>query len=67
MEYTYSDSQAGKQSVRFNKLSDLIKHIEDFGHAGEEESFGIVYEDDIEILAYRSHPTEGLDWSAYVD
>ena len=63
--FTYSDSVAGMQSVKFNKLSELIKYIEDFGHTGEESSSGIIYDNGDPILMYNSSLEDGLFWQNY--
>jgi hypothetical protein len=62
--FTYSDSVAGMQNEKFSKLSELIKHIEDFGHTGEEGSTGIIYDNDEPILMYNSS-LDGLFWQNY--
>ena len=62
--YTYSDSVAGFQSERFNKLSEIVKYIEDFDHEGEETSVGIIYENENPILMYVSSP-DSFNWQNY--
>lgn len=62
--FTYSDSVAGMQVEKFDKLSEIIKYIEDFGHVGEESSTGVIYENDDPILMYNSSP-DGLSWQKY--
>lgn len=62
--FTYLDSVAGMQNEKFNKLSELLKYIEDLGHIGEESSTGIIYDNDNPILMYRSS-LNGLFWQNY--
>lgn len=62
--FTYSDSVAGMQNEKFSKLSELIKYLEDFGHAGEESSTGIIYDNDEPILMYNSS-LDGFSWQNY--
>lgn len=62
--YSYTDSLAGTQTITFTKLSAIIQHIEDFGHAGEEESGGVIYQDGTSLLIYTSKP-DNLSWSKY--
>jgi hypothetical protein len=58
-QYSYSDSQAGTQPIKSEKLSDIIKDIENFGYHGDSQ--GIVYEDGHPILMYDSTEA-GLSW-----
>ena len=53
LTYTYSDSEAGMQNISFDKLSDLIAYIENFGSYGE--SCGIIFFNDNPILEYNSN------------
>ena len=62
--FTYSDSIAGMQVEKFEKLSEIIKYIEDFEHVGEESSTGIIYCNDEPILMYNSSP-DSLSWQKY--
>ncbi len=52
MNYSYYDSEAGKQNETFPKLSELLKYIEDFEPKGNSE--GTIYEDENPILEYVS-------------
>lgn len=61
MNYTYYDSEAGQQSQTFDKLSAIIKHIEDFGYNGD--SSGTIFQDGEPIIEYDSSET-GLTWSS---
>lgn len=60
-KYTYTDSEAGLQSVSFEKLSELIAFIEDFGYYGDSD--GVVSFGEDEILAYESRQ-DGLTFKA---
>jgi len=62
--FNYSDSVAGMQNKKFNKLSELIKYLEDFRHTGEESSTGVIYDNDEPILMYTSS-LDGLFWHNY--
>lgn len=61
LKFTYSDSVAGMQTETFSNLSEIIKYLEDFGHEGEETSYGIIFQNDEPILEYVS-TQEGLEW-----
>lgn len=52
------------QVKKFEKLSEIIKYIEDFEHVGEESSMGIVYGNDEPILMYYSS-LEDFSWQKY--
>ena len=54
-KFRYSDSLAGNQTIAFDKLSELIKHIEDFGHTGEETSYGTILQNEEPIFEYISN------------
>jgi hypothetical protein len=58
--YTYIDNVAGKQSVSFTRLSEIITYIENFGWNGDSE--GIVYQDQESIFGYVSRE-DGLYWT----
>jgi hypothetical protein len=58
--YTYSDSEAGNQSVSFEKLSEMISYLENFSAVGE--SYGVIYQNEKPILEYHSNEN-GLSWS----
>lgn len=64
--YHYYDSADGAQSVKFTKLSELIKYIEDFegDYSVYENSTGIIFENETPILSYYSEK-KVLIWSAY--
>lgn len=62
--YNYYDSIAGHQTQTFDKLSECIKYIEDFGHEGDESSIGIIYANSEPIFEYRSSK-DGLTWEYY--
>lgn len=57
--FFYFDSEAGLQGQRFSLLSELIKHIEDFGWHGDSE--GVIYANDTVILNYVSTKS-GITW-----
>ena len=59
LKYTYSDSVAGLQSEEFEKLSDIIKYLEDFGWYGDSE--GIIFQNNENILEYESREN-GITW-----
>jgi hypothetical protein len=63
-KFTYSDSVAGMQSCTFNRLSEVISHIEDFGHNGDSD--GVVFQDGVPILMYISF-MDGLTWNAIIN
>jgi hypothetical protein len=54
MFFTYYDSKSGHQNEKFYFLSALIAHIESFTPDPEEESEGIVYANNVQILSYHS-------------
>lgn len=57
--FNYTDSVAGKQIEKFNTLSEIIAHIENFGWNGDSE--GIIFQNEEPILEYVSHEN-GLTW-----
>jgi ATP-dependent RNA circularization protein (DNA/RNA ligase family) len=61
--FTYADSLAGSQSEKFNSLSAIIKHIENFGWNGDSE--GVIFKDIPDgkeaLIKYISRET-GLSW-----
>ena len=57
--FTYSDSEAGTQTEKFNTLGDIIAHIENFGWNGDSE--GVIFQNEEPILEYVSHEN-GLTW-----
>lgn len=57
--YNYTDSEAGKQTEKFNTLSEIIAHIENFGWNGDSE--GIILQNEEPILEYVSREN-GLTW-----
>ena len=57
--FNYTDSEAGKQTEKFNTLSEIIAHIENFGWNGDSE--GIVFQNEKMILEYVSSEN-GLTW-----
>lgn len=59
LKFTYSDSEAGTQKKSFFSLSEIVKHIEDFGWHGDSE--GSIMQDGELILGYTSRET-GLTW-----
>jgi hypothetical protein len=61
LKFTYSDSVAGMQNETFAKLSEIIKYIEDFGHEGDETSYGVIFQNDEPVLEYESNQ-DGLTW-----
>ena len=61
LKFNYSDSVAGMQTETFSKLSEIIKYIEDFGHEGEETSYGVIFQNDEPVLEYESSQ-DGLIW-----
>lgn len=52
LEYTYTDSLAGMQTLKAEKLSTVIQHIEDFGWHGDSQ--GYVLQNGKPILEYLS-------------
>jgi len=62
--YTYLDSIAGLQTKKFEKLSEIIKYIEDFGHHSEKESSGCVYFNETPIIMYTSSGN-GVFWDRF--
>ena len=56
MTLTYTDHVAGKQSASFYTLSEIVKHIENFGWNGDSE--GTVFQDQEPILEYVSRENE---------
>lgn len=59
--FTYSDSEAGLQNVKFSHLSELINYIENFKHTGE-PSIGCILQNEEIILEYHSY-TDGITWN----
>lgn len=57
--YTYTDSEAGKQKDKFDSLSEIVKHIEEFGYHGDSD--GVVLQDSEPIIEYSSRE-HGLTW-----
>lgn len=57
--FNYIDSEAGKQTEKFNTLSDIIAHIENFGW--HEDSEGVIYQNEEPLLDYVSREN-GLTW-----
>ena len=57
--YTYTDSEAGKQTENFNTLSEIIARIENFGCNGDSE--GVIFQNEESILEYVSREN-GLTW-----
>ncbi len=60
--YTYSDSEAGMQTEKFNKLSELLTHIESFDYT--KDSNGVIFQDEKPIIEYCSYES-GLSFSGY--
>lgn len=57
--FNYTDSEAGKQTEKFNTLSEIIAHIENFGWNGDSE--GVIFQIEEPILEYISREN-GLTW-----
>lgn len=58
-KYTYADREAGNQDVSFDKLSELIAYIEEFGYHGDSD--GRVFFGNDEIFGYESRE-DGITW-----
>ena len=50
--FTYTDSEAGKQTEQFAKLSEIISYLENFNPNGDSE--GVVYQNNEPIFEYKS-------------
>ena len=57
--FNYTDSEAGTQKEKFNTLSEIIAHIENFGWNGDSE--GVIFQNEDPILEYVSRENR-LTW-----
>lgn len=60
--FNYTDSEAGKQTDKFDTLSEVIAHIENFGWNGDSE--GVIFQNEEPIIEYVSRENE-LSWRKY--